>query len=256
MLRNLAKRMLTMIFRWEFKFRKIHLGTALRLQRLNSHLAWLLRSRSADTDTRLVLISMSTYNGSRWVDEAIRSVVCQSHSNWFLFVVDDASSDETIKRVEHWVKSFPEKIHLLPLSKNIRPDVTINRSIDYFLGNERFEVFASLDQDDVAEPDFLTNGLSLLNDTTEVVRCHNSRWNEDLTRHYFNYPACSQLLMTREALTRLGHRPPHFKEKPTDTAYLERAERDAISRGKSIIRAKPICQKMRIHGNNDSLASV
>ena len=253
MLRNLGTRMLPMIFRLEFHFRKIHLGTALRLQRFNSHFAWSLRSRGPEADNRRVLISMSTFNGSEWVDEAIKSVIEQSHKNWFLFVVDDASSDDTVKRIEHWASAYPEKIHVLALSQNIRPDVSINRSIDYFLANDRFEVFTSLDQDDVAEPDFLANGLSLLRENTLVVRCHNSRWNEDLTRHYFNYPACSQLMITRAALTRLGHRPPHFRDKPTDTAYLERAELDAIGHNEAIIRTKPICQRMRIHGNNDSL---
>jgi glycosyltransferase involved in cell wall biosynthesis len=43
----------------------------------------------------LVSIVLPTYNGSRYLQEAVDSIITQSYHRWELLVVDDASTDET-----------------------------------------------------------------------------------------------------------------------------------------------------------------
>lgn len=47
-----------------------------------------------------VSVIMPAVNSARAVDRAIDSVLAQTHSMWRLIVVDDASTDETVARVE------------------------------------------------------------------------------------------------------------------------------------------------------------
>ncbi|HEY2446894.1 MAG TPA: glycosyltransferase family A protein [Rhizomicrobium sp.] len=48
----------------------------------------------------LVTVVIPTWNRERLVEQAVASVVAQSHANWELFVVDDGSTDDTVGRLE------------------------------------------------------------------------------------------------------------------------------------------------------------
>jgi glycosyltransferase involved in cell wall biosynthesis len=67
--------------------------------------------------TPSVSIVLPTHNGIAYLDEAIESVVAQTRSDWELIVVDDASNDDTPKRVQAW-ESKDDRIHAVLLSKN------------------------------------------------------------------------------------------------------------------------------------------
>ena len=43
-----------------------------------------------------VEILMATYNGSKYLNEQIDSIVRQSYANWHLTISDDGSSDEAV----------------------------------------------------------------------------------------------------------------------------------------------------------------
>jgi len=48
-----------------------------------------------DMDAKLVSIIMPAYNGEKFVEQAIESVIAQTYSKWELVVVDDGSEDRT-----------------------------------------------------------------------------------------------------------------------------------------------------------------
>lgn len=48
----------------------------------------------------LVSIVLPTYNGSRYLEKAVRSCLDQTHSDWELVIVDDASTDATADLLE------------------------------------------------------------------------------------------------------------------------------------------------------------
>ncbi len=55
---------------------------------------------------------MATYNGSRHLDEQLRSLQQQSYPHWQLLVRDDGSTDGTVSLLERWRKKEP-RIRLL-----------------------------------------------------------------------------------------------------------------------------------------------
>lgn len=50
----------------------------------------------------LVSIVLPTYNGTRYLDQAVRSCLDQTYTNWELIIVDDASTDDTPVRVAQY----------------------------------------------------------------------------------------------------------------------------------------------------------
>ena len=51
-----------------------------------------------------------TFNGTRYLDDAIESVENQTYSNWELVIVDDASTDETPLRLRGYAALDPRVV--------------------------------------------------------------------------------------------------------------------------------------------------
>jgi glycosyltransferase involved in cell wall biosynthesis len=59
-----------------------------------------------------VSIVLPTYNGSQFLEQSVQSCLAQTHSNWELIVVDDASTDETPEIVSLLVTRDP-RVHAI-----------------------------------------------------------------------------------------------------------------------------------------------
>jgi glycosyltransferase involved in cell wall biosynthesis len=196
---------------------------------------------------------MCTYNGEAWVGEAIQSILDQSFSDWHLYITDDGSSDSTAQILAQFKEKSPEKITLNLLEQNCSPKTPTNFSIQFFLQNEQFSAFTILDQDDVAEPNWLLNCSKLLKGKIKVLRCKNARFDESLTEMKYVYPAASQIVALREVIERVGERVDRNHPTVSDTEYLKRVERDAIANKHAVVLTPFLCQKMRIHGANQTI---
>ena len=62
-----------------------------------------------------VSILMTCFNASRFIEESINSIRNQTYKNWELVIIDDLSTDKTIKIIK---KFNDRRIKLFPL-KNI-----------------------------------------------------------------------------------------------------------------------------------------
>ena len=52
----------------------------------------------------LVSVIMPSYNAEKYIDEAIRSVIAQTYTNWELFVIDDGSTDRTARIAQSYAE--------------------------------------------------------------------------------------------------------------------------------------------------------
>ena len=74
----------------------------------------------------------------------IESVISQSYTNWELLIVDDCSTDDSVKVIKTYVKK-DNWIKLIKLDVNSGPAVSCNTAID--LASGRYIAF--LDSDDL-----------------------------------------------------------------------------------------------------------
>lgn len=49
-----------------------------------------------------VFIHLTTFNGEKWIDQAIQSILAQTYSDLVLNISDNASADSTKHRIEYW----------------------------------------------------------------------------------------------------------------------------------------------------------
>ena len=58
--------------------------------------------------TPAISVAMSVYNGERYLDEAIASVLAQSFSDFEFLIIDDGSQDASTAIIrEHAARDFP-----------------------------------------------------------------------------------------------------------------------------------------------------
>lgn len=113
--------------------------------------------------SRLTVL-MPTYNVAPWVEEAIQSVLKQTYSDFELLVVDDGSTDDTLKHVRA-IKD--PRIHIAAFPDNVGLADNLNRGLDLITT----ELVARMDGDDIAEPDWLETGIKVLDSHPDIDIC-------------------------------------------------------------------------------------
>ena len=133
--------------------------------------ASLTKNSASSSDNDRVLVVMPAHNAARTIRASILSVLGQSHADWRLIVVDDASSDATIEIVQ----AFVRQDHRIECKKNTgRRGVAGARNTA--LGCRRSERWiAFLDSDDLWHPDKLRLQIDLLR-RQKAVLCFASYW--------------------------------------------------------------------------------
>lgn len=95
----------------------------------------------------LVSIIVPVYNAGRFIDETIQTVLDQTYTNWELLLVDDKSTDDSVKLIKPYA-SKDERIKLLSNKQNSGAAISRNKGIDAAKGR----YIALLDADDLWAP--------------------------------------------------------------------------------------------------------
>lgn len=110
--------------------------------------------------TPRITVLMSVYNGARYLDAAIQSILCQTWSDFELLVVDDGSTDDTPDRLASY------------RDERVRSVRTENRGVGAALALgvtlARGEFIARMDADDIAAPNRLERQLAAMEAMPEV----------------------------------------------------------------------------------------
>lgn len=109
-----------------------------------------------------VSVVMATFNSEKYLAESIQSVLCQTHENFELIIVNDNSSDLS----DEIIRGFAEKDHrIVHLSnhRNMRQSATRNRAIEIAKG----EFIVIVDSDDICLSDRFEKQLNHFSDHPE-----------------------------------------------------------------------------------------
>ncbi len=106
----------------------------------------------------LVSIIVPVYNAGAYIEETIAMVCAQTFGNWELILVDDASSDDSVKKIESCIRE--ERVRLI--KKPLNEGAARARNTGIAAAKGRYVAF--LDADDIWKPDKLEKELAFMED--------------------------------------------------------------------------------------------
>ena len=95
----------------------------------------------------LVSIITPTFNAEKYIRDTLQSVLNQSYQNWEMILIDDASTDQTVKIINDFAEK-DVRFKLLKLSKNCGNGFARNAALEKATG----KYIAFLDADDLWFP--------------------------------------------------------------------------------------------------------
>lgn len=110
------------------------------------------------TEQPLVTVICLCYNHSRFVEEALQSVIDQSYGQVQLIVVDDASSDNSMVVIQAFCANHPQ-VQLISNETNQGNCKAFNRALPYAKGDYLIDLAA----DDVLNPERILEGVKSFN---------------------------------------------------------------------------------------------
>jgi hypothetical protein len=116
---------------------------------------------NANQGSKLLTVYLGVYNGEAYLDSLLEQLLNQTFQNFDLLIVDNASTDDTFKKLELWKEKFLSSITV------VRNEINLGGagSLDLVLKNGIIKTpwFATLHQDDF----YLNNHLEVLNNEIE-----------------------------------------------------------------------------------------
>jgi glycosyltransferase involved in cell wall biosynthesis len=109
----------------------------------------------------LISLALPVFNSGKTIYLSIRSIVEQSYSNWELLIMDDRSSDDTLKIAESF---HDQRIRIVPAHQHLGLAAQLNRAVELSRG----QYLARMDGDDIAFPNRLLKQVRFLEDHPEV----------------------------------------------------------------------------------------
>ena len=118
----------------------------------------------SDSKDKKILVLMSTYNGEKYIEEQIRSIIKQkTDANVYIKIRDDGSTDGTCDIIEKLTVEYPNRIELQK-GHNIGYNASFFRLL---CEAEGYDYYAISDQDDVWLKDKLETAIYCLEQETE-----------------------------------------------------------------------------------------
>ncbi|NUN65843.1 glycosyltransferase [Pseudanabaena biceps] len=109
-----------------------------------------------------VTVLMPVYNGDKYINEAIDSILNQTFTDFELLIIDDGSTDKSLEII----KSYPDpRIRLIRNLVNLG----ISKSLNIGLAESLGDYVARMDSDDISLPNRLQKQIEFLNQNPDVI---------------------------------------------------------------------------------------
>lgn len=115
----------------------------------------------------LVSVIIPFLNAELFLNDTIQSVVNQNYTDWELILINDGSTDKSIKVINEWVDRFPDKIFVYSHDNSVNKGAAASRNLG--VSKAKGKLLAFLDADDLWLPDYLSVQITLFDKMPEVT---------------------------------------------------------------------------------------
>lgn len=117
-----------------------------------------------------VSVILPVFNAEKYIERAIRTLMCQTLKDVEFIVIDDGSTDDSFKIITHTMSYYPERQAQVTLITRENYGVAATRSQGIALASGDYITF--IDSDDWVEPDWLELMYTkAVDDNSDVVVC-------------------------------------------------------------------------------------
>ncbi|SVC41049.1 uncharacterized protein METZ01_LOCUS293903, partial [marine metagenome] len=114
-----------------------------------------------ESNLPLITVLMPVYNGAKYLNEAIDSILNQTFQNFEFIIIDDGSTDDSVKII----KSYDDnRIRLVENRNNLGQSETLNKGLSLTRG----KYIARMDQDDISMPERLKKQFEFMENNSDV----------------------------------------------------------------------------------------
>ncbi len=110
-----------------------------------------------------ISVLLSCYNGARWLDEAINSVLSQTFGDFEFIIVDDGSTDNSPEIIKRFAEQDARIVVIAKSNSGLADSLNVG------IRQARGEWIARLDADDICEPARLEKQLAKARQNTGLV---------------------------------------------------------------------------------------
>ncbi|MDR3593876.1 glycosyltransferase [Clostridium sp.] len=138
----------------------------------------------------MVTVLMSVYNGEKFLEEAIESILNQTFSDFEFLIINDGSTDNSVKIIESFEDS---RIRLINNEKNLKLIASLNKGVSLAKG----KYIARMDCDDISMPDRLEKEVKFLESNQEyglVGTWYTVIDGEGVEKYNRSYPSNNELI--------------------------------------------------------------
>jgi len=148
----------------------------------------------------LVSVAMTCYNQHQYIRDALKSVMLQKYTNWELVIINDCSTDKSLKVIRGFIEKhgIQDKVRIITHEKNVGYGFSLGEAIRESKG----ELVVILDADDALAEDY---------SISVSVEAHLKHPNVAMT--YSNYWVCKENLKRKSIYK--------TKQLPEGKTYLE-----------------------------------
>ena len=134
-----------------------------------------------------VSVVMAVYNAQKYVSDAIESILCQTYNDFEFIIIEDGSSDESLKIIQSY--SDP-RIKVIRNKENLKLIKSLNLGLQKACGR----YIVRMDADDVSRPDRIEKQVNYMESHPDCVLCGTSyrTFGDGVAARNVVYPSESQ----------------------------------------------------------------
>jgi len=110
------------------------------------------------------------YNGAKYLEQSLQSILGQTLKDWELVVIDDGSTDATPEILDHWSKD--KRVKIITNESNLGLTKSLNLGLRECFG----KYVARWDGDDVCDPERLQKQYEFMEANPELALCGSQGW--------------------------------------------------------------------------------
>ena len=117
-----------------------------------------------------VLVIMPVYNEERLLKRAIYSILEQTHTNFKLIIINDGSTDNTLKEAKKFL--YDKRVEVIDNKENLGCYYSRNLGIKY-LESEEYDYYTVHDADDFSQPTRFEENINAFNQDQKIISVYN-----------------------------------------------------------------------------------